>query len=387
MPAMVPRAIALPNDTPPTCSATAASHRTPRWPDGARIALQFVLNHEEGAENCVLDGDPASEVFLLEIIGAAAFPMRHKSMESLFEYGARAGLWRVLRAFAQRRLPLTVFAVARALQRHPEAVAAYRELGAEIAAHGLRWISYQQCDEAAERAHMAEAVDILTGLTGSAPLGWYTGRDSPNTRRLVVEHGGFLYDSDSYADDLPYWTQVEILAAGGRASVAASWSSRMRSTAMTCASRPPRGSTPACSSSTTCVPLRHAVREGDPAGARLAQDAVGRSARRIAGRPARIGALERFLDYVRPTRRYGSAGASTLRATGWRCIPSRTHRHDPDGIERDECAGVRCGPGRALQHSPWVAERRRSAALRHGTGAARCHARCGGQGRSRDACA
>ena len=182
--------------------------RNPRWPNGARIALQIVLNHEEGGESCVLDGDPASETFLSEIIGATAFPMRHMSMESLFEYGSRAGLWRVLRAFEERRLPFTVFAVARALQRHPEAVAAYRELGAEIAAHGLRWISYQQIDEATERAHMAEAVEILRALTGAAPLGWYTGRDSPNTRRLVVEHGGFVYDSDSYADDLPYWIRV-----------------------------------------------------------------------------------------------------------------------------------------------------------------------------------
>src|SRR5438552_1051560 len=180
----------------------------PRWPQGARIALQFVLNHEEGGENNVLDGDAASETFLSDIIGASAFPMRHMSMESLFEYGSRAGLWRLLRTFEARRLPLTVFAVARALQRLPEAAAAYRELGHEIAAHGLRWISYQQIDEDTERRHMAEAVAILKELTGAAPLGWYTGRDSPNTRRLVVEHGGFLYDSDSYADDLPYWTEV-----------------------------------------------------------------------------------------------------------------------------------------------------------------------------------
>src|SRR5580692_1857013 len=154
----------------------------PRWPNGARIAVQFVLNHEEGAESCVLDGDAASETFLSEIIGAAAFPMRHMSMESLFEYGSRAGLWRVLRAFEERRLALTVFAVARALQRHPEAAAAYRELGHEIAAHGLRWISYQQIDEDTERRHLAEAVAMLKELTGVTPVGWYTGRDSPNTR-------------------------------------------------------------------------------------------------------------------------------------------------------------------------------------------------------------
>ena len=151
----------------------------PRWPGDARLALQFVLNYEEGAENCVLDGDPASEVFLSEIIGAQAFPMRHMSMESLYEYGSRAGLWRVLRAFERQRLPLTIFAVAAAVRRNPEAAAAFKELGHEIACHGLRWISYQQVDEATERAHMAEAIAILRDTFGSAPLGWYTGRDSP----------------------------------------------------------------------------------------------------------------------------------------------------------------------------------------------------------------
>ena len=183
------------------------------WPGQARIALQFVLNYEEGGENNVLHGDAASETFLSEIIGAAAFPMRHMSMESLYEYGSRAGLWRVLRLFEQRQLPLTVFAVAMALQRHPEAVAAFRELGHEIACHGLKWISYQHIDAATERAHMAEAVQIMRDLTGAAPLGWYTGRDSPNTRRLVVEHGGFAYDADNYGDDLPFWQQVAVAGA------------------------------------------------------------------------------------------------------------------------------------------------------------------------------
>jgi peptidoglycan/xylan/chitin deacetylase (PgdA/CDA1 family) len=143
-----------------------------RWPGGARIAVQFVLNHEEGGENTVLDGDPASETFLSEIIGAQPFAMRHMSMESLYEYGSRAGLWRLLRAFERRKLPLTVFAVAVALKRHPEAAAAYRELGHEIAAHGLRWTSYQLTDPATERAHLAQAVVLLEEITGSAPLGW-----------------------------------------------------------------------------------------------------------------------------------------------------------------------------------------------------------------------
>jgi len=175
------------------------------WPGNARVALQIVLNYEEGAENNVLHGDRASETFLSEIIGAQAFEMRHMRMESIYEYGSRAGFWRIMREFERRRIPLTIFGVSMALARHPEAVAAMVEAGHEIACHGLRWISYQHVDEATERQHMREAVEIIRRMTGSAPLGWYTGRDSPNTRRLVVEHGGFLYDADSYADDLPYW--------------------------------------------------------------------------------------------------------------------------------------------------------------------------------------
>ena len=178
------------------------------WPGNARIALQIVLNYEEGAENTVLHGDRASETFLSEIIGAQAFEMRHMSMESIYEYGSRAGFWRIMREFERRRIPLTIFGVSMALARHPEAVAAMVDAGHEIACHGLRWISYQHVDEATEREHMQEAVEIIRRMTGSAPLGWYTGRDSPNTRRLVVEHGGFLYDADSYADDLPYWVEV-----------------------------------------------------------------------------------------------------------------------------------------------------------------------------------
>ena len=193
--------------------------RTPphaQWPDGARVALQFVLNYEEGGENCVLHGDKASETFLSEIIGAQSFAARHLSMESLYEYGSRAGLWRVLRMFEDRKLPLTIFGVSMALKRNPEAVAAFQQLGHEIACHGLRWISYQHMDAATERAHMVEAVQIIKALTGAAPQGWYTGRDSPNTRRLVVEHGGFTYDADYYGDDLPFWAQVPITDADGQ---------------------------------------------------------------------------------------------------------------------------------------------------------------------------
>ena len=180
-----------------------------RWPGGARIALQIVLNYEEGGESSVLHGDAASETFLSEIVGAQPYPARHMSMESLYEYGSRAGLWRLLRLFRDRRIPVTIFGVAMALERNPAAVDAMLADGHEIASHGWRWISYQQIDEATEREHIARAAEAIERLTGKAPEGWYTGRDSPNTRRLVVEHGGFVYDADSYADDLPYWTEVE----------------------------------------------------------------------------------------------------------------------------------------------------------------------------------
>jgi len=179
------------------------------WPGDARVAVQFVLNYEEGAENSVLHGDAGSEQFLSEIIGAAAYPARHLSMESIYEYGSRAGVWRILREFERRGLPLTVFGVSMALERNPEATAAFVALGHEIACHGWRWIHYQDVDEATEREHMRIGVDTIRRMTGTAPLGWYTGRDSPNTRRLLVEHGGFLYDADYYGDDLPLWTQVE----------------------------------------------------------------------------------------------------------------------------------------------------------------------------------
>jgi allantoinase len=171
--------------------------------------VSFVLNIEEGGENSILHGDPASESFLSEIVNATPFPDRHLSMESLFEYGSRAGVWRVLRLFTEHGLPLTLFGVVRALQANPAVVDAALDAGHEIAGHGLRWISYQDIDIDTERAHLAESVRILTDLTGAPPLGWYTGRDSPHTRRLVIEHGGFLYDSDSYADDLPGWVEVD----------------------------------------------------------------------------------------------------------------------------------------------------------------------------------
>ena len=264
----------------------------PRWPGGARVALQFVLNYEEGAENNVLHGDEASETFLSEIIGAQAFVgARHMSMESLYEYGSRAGAWRLLRLFEQRRLPLTVFAVGMAVARNPELIKAMVELGHEIASHGWRWINYHGVDEETERRHMRLAVETIQRVTGSAPLGWYTGRTSENTRKLVVEHGGFLYDADSYSDDLPFWETVS-----GKAQLIVPYTLDTND-------------------------MRFATQQGFNSGEQFFQYlkdafdvlyAEGETAPkmlsvglhcRIAGRPARIASLARFLDHVQKHER------------------------------------------------------------------------------------
>ena len=180
----------------------------PHWPGGARVAVQFVLNYEEGGERSILHGDKESEAFLSDVLGAVPWPgQRHINVESMYEYGSRAGFWRLWRLFGARKLPLTVFGVARALARNPDAVAAMREAGWEIASHGLKWIDYKDTPEAAERADLIEAVRIHTEVTGARPLGWYTGRTSVNSLKLVLEDGGFTYSSDSYADDLPYWVK------------------------------------------------------------------------------------------------------------------------------------------------------------------------------------
>ncbi len=202
----------MPRPTPARYPRDLAGHGRcpphPRWPGDARVALQFVLNFEEGGEASVLHGDAGSEQFLSELFNPASYPARHLSMESVYEYGARVGVWRILREFERRALPLTVFGVGMALQRCPEVSAAFVELGHEVACHGWRWVHYQNVDEATEREHLRLGVAAIESLTGQRPLGWYTGRDSPNTRRLVADHGGFEYDSDHYGDELPFWLQV-----------------------------------------------------------------------------------------------------------------------------------------------------------------------------------
>jgi len=266
-----------------------------RWPGGARLALQIVLNYEEGGEASVLHGDSAAETFLSEIAGAQPFPARHMSMESLYEYGSRAGLWRLLRLFRQRQLPVTIFGVAMALERNPGAVEAMQRDAHEIACHGWRWVSYQQIDEATERDHIARAVDSIRRLTGHAPDGWYTGRDSPNTRRLVVEHGGFTYDADTYADDLPYWVEVDTRA-GRKAHLVVPYA--LDTNDMRFATAPGFSGGDAFFNY-----LRDAFdvlyAEGDPRGLDSPKMLSIGLHSRIAGRPGRLAALARFLDHVR----------------------------------------------------------------------------------------
>jgi putative urate catabolism protein len=187
--------------------------RTPphaQWPGGAKLAVNLVLNYEEGAELSVANGDVSSEAYLHEMPGApAVFGMRHHSSESMYEYGTRAGLWRVVRILEEHRVPITVFACGLALELYPEAGAAFSELGYEVAGHGYRWINYQYVSDAVEREHITKTVEAIRSTAGRAPVGWFTGRSSPNTRRLVVESGGFLYDSEALDDDIPYWVTVE----------------------------------------------------------------------------------------------------------------------------------------------------------------------------------
>jgi allantoinase len=265
------------------------------WPGSARIAVQFVLNYEEGAENSVLHGDPASETFLSEIVAAQAYPARHMSMESLYEYGSRAGVWRLLRLFRERRMPLTVFGTGMALARYPAVVDAMLGDGHEIASHGWRWISYQQVDEAVEREHMALAVETIARLAGRPPEGWYTGRDSPNTLRLLAEHGGFVYSADGYADDLPYYVPVR-----ARQGV-----TPLLIVPYALDTNDMRFATPQGFSSGEqfFAYLKDAFdvlyAEGDPHGPnRPKMLSIGLHCR-LAGRPGRAAAVARFLDHVR----------------------------------------------------------------------------------------
>jgi len=260
----------------------------PRWPGEAYLALQFVINYEEGGENCILHGDSASEAFLSEIVGAEPWlGQRHMNMESIYEFGARAGFWRLWRLFGERKLPLTVFGVATAMARNPDAVAAMRELGWEIASHGLKWIDYRHFSAEAERDHILEAVRLHTQVTGERPLGFYQGRTSVNTLDIVMREGGFVYCADSYADELPYWVKG------------------------------PRGPQLIVPYTLDVNDMRFATAQGFNSGEQFfaylkdafdflyGEGAAGQAKMlsvglhcRLAGRPGRAAALARFLDYV-----------------------------------------------------------------------------------------
>ena len=277
------------NDYPRDLKGYGRQTPDPRWPGGAKIALQFVLNYEEGGENNILHGDAASEAFLSEIVGAQPWPgQRHWNMESIYEYGARAGFWRLWRLFTGRQLPMTVYGVATALARAPDQVAAMQEAGWEIASHGLKWIEHKDMSADEERAQIMEAIRLHSAVTGQRPLGWYTGRCSMNTTRLVMEAGGFLYSSDSYADDLPYWV----------AKPAGGWHLIVPYTL-------------------DCNDMRFATPQGFNSGEQFftylkdsfdylyAEGSAGQAKMlsvglhcRLVGRPGRAQALARFLDYV-----------------------------------------------------------------------------------------
>lgn len=254
-----------------------------RWPGGARVAVQFVINYEEGAENSVLNGDAGSEAFLSDMVGAASHPGRAMAMESLYEYGSRAGFWRLHRLFTARGVPVTVFGVAAAMEMNPAAVEAMLAADWEVASHGLRWIDYQTVPEAVEREHVARAIDLHARLTGERPLGWYQGRTSPNTARIVREEGGFVYDADSYADDVPYY-----VAENGRTQLIVPYSLDANDMKMV-----------ALNGFTEGEQFFRYLRDTFDAlraeGGRMMS--VGLHGR-IAGRPARAAAVARFVDHV-----------------------------------------------------------------------------------------
>jgi len=259
----------------------------PQWPGGARLALQLVLNVEEGAERTVLNDDAGSENYLSEIPAAGRIlGLRNFSAESLYDYGARVGFWRILRLFEQRGLPLTAFACGRALELNPEAGAALAELGHEVAGHGYRWVDYRYVDEQTERMHIERTCNIIERTTGQRPVGWYTGRVSPNTRRLLVEDGGVLYDSDAYDDELPYWLQ-----AGGRRHLVVPYTLVSNDVRYVLA--------PGCAGGTDFFELlRDAFdvlwREGEDAPRMMSVGLHGR----FSGHPGRAAGVARFLDYA-----------------------------------------------------------------------------------------
>lgn len=318
------------------------------WPGNARIAVQFVINYEEGGENNILHGDAASEAFLSEIVGAAAWPgQRHMNMESIYEYGSRAGFWRLRRLFDEHEMPVTVYAVASALEKNPDVAAAMQESGWETASHGLKWIDYKDFDKEDERTHMKEAIAIHTELTGQHPLGWYTGRSSENTVDLVMEERCFLYSSDSYADDLPYWIKG------------------------------PKGPHLIVPYTLDANDMRFATPQGFNSGEQFyqylkdsfdvlyAEGEAGAAKMmsiglhcRLAGRPGRTAGLARFLDYISSHEGVWTCRRADI-ARHW------LNNHAPDSLTPSRMSAVQFVQcfGDIFEHSPWIPERAYAAGL------------------------
>ena len=313
------------------------------WPGGARIAVQFVVNYEEGGENCLLHGDAASEAFLSEIVGAQPWPgQRHWNMESIYDYGARAGFWRLHRVFTSRKIPVTVYGVASALARAPEQVAAMQAAGWEIASHGLKWIDYKDHTAEAERADIVEAIRLHTEVVGAAPRGWYCGRTSVNTVALAAETGVFDYISDTYDDDLPYWKEV-----GGRSQLIVPYTLDCNDMRFATA----QGFNTGDQFFTYLKDTFDALYEEGAAGAAKMMS-VGLHCR-LVGRPGRVQALTRFIDYI-----HGFEGVWTPRRIDitdhWRAIhPAPMQGLRPSQMDRvtfvDRFGGV-------FEHSAWIAE-------------------------------
>ena len=321
----------------------------PRWPGGALVAVQFVVNYEEGGENCVLHGDAASEAFLSEIVGAQPWPgMRHWNMESIYEYGARAGFWRLHRLFSEAGVPATCYGVASALARSPDQVAAMREAGWEIASHGLKWVDYRDYSIEEERAHMAEAIRLHTEVIGVRPTGWYTGRTSVNTVRLAAEEGGFDYVSDTYDDDLPYWLDHD----GHGNPIAPQLIIPYTLDANDMRFATPQGFN--TGDQFYRLPqgrLRYALRRR--AGGRPKMMSIGLHCRLI-GRPGRVVGLKRFLDYVKSHERVWLPRRIDI-ARHWR----ETHPYKAPALRPSRMDTVTFVEkfGGIFEHSPWIAER------------------------------
>jgi chitin deacetylase len=314
-----------------------------QWPDGARIAVQFVVNYEEGGENNVLHGDAASEAFLSEIVGAAAWPgQRHWNMESIYEYGARAGFWRLHRLFTKHKIPVTVYGVASALARSPEQVAAMQDADWELASHGLKWIDYKDYSEEDERAHLAEAIHLHTEVTGTRPTGWYTGRTSINTVKLASEEGGFDYIADTYDDDLPYWSRL-----AGRDQLIVPYT--LDCNDMRFAT--PQGFNSGDQFETYLRDTFDALYEEGKDGAPKMMS-IGLHCR-LVGRPGRVRALENFLKYAQKKNKVWFARRVDI-AKHWAAVHPPQHYARPSEMAQQVFVATYGG---IFEHSAWIAER------------------------------